>query len=707
MVKSNNLPLCNSYFIVLCFTIFFCHLIAKVHAQESPEIEWQNSIGGSMNEELRSIVQNADGTYLLAGYSNSGISGDKTEPNHGNLTTADYWVMKLSVSGEIEWQNTIGGNYNDELHCIRSTPDGGYILGGWSSSTISADKTESTFGLYDIWIVKLSYTGDIEWQNTIGGNSEDKMRVIELTEDGGYICGGYSQSDISGDKTEPCQGGLDYWLLKLNSNGEIEWQNTIGGDADELVRALHQTPDGGYIVGGYSRSGVSGDKTQPSQGDYDYWILKLTSTGGIEWQTAIGGNSDDKLRTLQLTSDGGYICGGSSASDLIGDKTEPCLGQHDCWVIKLNSDGSIEWQNTIGGSKDEVIYDMHQTSDGGYIFGAYSISGVSGDKTEACRGAYDYWVVKLNSTGTIEWQKTIGGSGDDQLLTIQPTFDGGYIFGGISNSGISGDKTDASNGVYDYWVVKLGCTSLSWFVDTDSDGYGDPGNSITNCINPGGYVTNNLDCNDILSNINPGVTEILNGIDDNCNGAIDEGLCIAPTGFSTTNITATTCQLNWSGNGVANKYIIRYKSASSNPAIVIIPDPSATQYTLTGLQPSTKYTSYIQSICGNQRSANSEKQIFTTAPLRWSSDQSAINPDVYPNPVTDQATIKFSLEKPSSIVINLLDIYGRTIKIIAEGSFDAGSHIIQFKTEDLAPGMFLVQMISSEDQNSNFNIIKQ
>ena len=187
--------------------------------------------------------------------------------------------MKLSDSGDILWQNTIGGDKLDNLHCIHPSRNGGYILGGWSNSIISGDKLESTVGGTDIWIVKISVIGDIEWQNSIGGKSGEMMRVMDTTADGGYILGGYSQSGISGEKAEPCFGDLDYWLIKLNSSGEIEWQNTIGGDAEDVLRAIHQTADGGYIAGGYSRSGLSGDKTQPSQGDYDYWIMKLTSTG--------------------------------------------------------------------------------------------------------------------------------------------------------------------------------------------------------------------------------------------------------------------------------------------------------------------------------------------------------------------------------------------------------------------------------------------
>ena len=151
---------------------------------------------------------------------------------------------------EIEWQNTIGGNYTDQLYSIQQTTDGGYILGGWSESYISGDKTENSFGGSDYWVVKLDSIGNIQWQNTIGGNSGDGLYSVQQTTDGGYILGGVSTSNISGDKTENSQGYIDYWVVKLDASGNIQWQNTIGGNSDDYLTSIQQTTDGGYILGG-------------------------------------------------------------------------------------------------------------------------------------------------------------------------------------------------------------------------------------------------------------------------------------------------------------------------------------------------------------------------------------------------------------------------------------------------------------------------
>jgi len=162
----------------------------------------------------------------------------------------------------------------------------------------------------------------IEWQKTIGGIGSDILNSLQQTADGGYILGGNSNSDTSGDKTENSWGSRDYWVVKLDAVGAIQWQNTIGGSSTETLNSLRQTADGGYILGGTSRSPVSGDKIENTRGGDDYWVLKLDATGAVQWQRTIGGTLTDDLRSIQQTADGGYILGGSSSSDISGEKTE-------------------------------------------------------------------------------------------------------------------------------------------------------------------------------------------------------------------------------------------------------------------------------------------------------------------------------------------------------------------------------------------------
>ena len=460
----------------LYLTFFFLFLLLNSSAQE---IEWQNTIGGSGDDKLYSVQQTSDKGFILGGSSSSKISGDKTENGY---YYEDFWIVKTDSLGNIQWQNTIGGNREDVLLSIQQTTDGGYILGGYSNSGISGDKSEASIGLnleFDYWIVKTDSIGNILWQNTIGGSGEDELYSIQQTIDGGYILGGYSDSYISGDKTENSLF-IDYWIVKTDAIGNILWQNTIGGAIGDYLKSIQQTSDGGYILGGYSDSPISGDKTENSLGSTDYWIVKTDSLGTIQWQNTIGGNSTDYLSCGQLTTDGGYILGGYSYSPISGDKTEDHFGGYDYWIVKTDSLGTIQWQNTIGGNQDDFFRSIQQTADGGYILGGRSFSNISGDKTENGDGfRTDYWIVKTDSLGNIHWQNTVLGGDQDFLSSIYPTIDGGCLLGGYSDSNISDDKTENSIGAYDYWIVKLADNynfiSGKVFADINSNGVQDVG----------------------------------------------------------------------------------------------------------------------------------------------------------------------------------------------------------------------------------------
>ena len=441
---------------LLCkLTLLLFFSIPNLFAQE---IEWQNTIGGSLLDDLRSIQQTVDGGYILGGFSSSGIFADKTENSFGLI---DYWIVKIDSNGLIKWQNTIGGGSNDYLNSIELTSDGGYIIGGYSLSNISGSKTENNLGSWDYWIVKTDSLGNIQWQNTIGGSNWDYLTSIKQTTDGGYILGGHSFSNTSGDKTENTNGDNDFWIVKVDSIGIIQWQNTIGGSKDDQLASIVQTSDGGYIIGGFSESNISGDKTENCLGSTDYWIVKTNATGNILWQNTIGGNGGDLLYSLEKTSDGGFILGGYSESNVSGDKIENNkgpMGTFDFWIVKLDSIGSILWQNTIGGSANDSLYAIQQTIDGQFILGGFSNSNISGDKSENNLSDIlfcDFWVVKTDSFGNILWQNTIGGDLYDFIYAVEASSDGGCLVGGRSTSDISSDKSEDNIAHWDYWIVKL------------------------------------------------------------------------------------------------------------------------------------------------------------------------------------------------------------------------------------------------------------
>jgi hypothetical protein len=381
---------------------------------------------------------------------------------------SDYWVIKINSVGNIEWQKTIGGNQSDYITSAILTSDGGYLVGGNSVSNISGDKTENSIGPlddYDYWVIKMNSSGDIQWQETIGGITDDLLNDMIESTSGGYLLGGYSDSDISGDKTEDSiENGVDsrddYWVVKIDNSGNVEWDNTIGGtDADRLY-AISETSDLGYILFGNSKSNISGDKTENNKGSDDYWVVKLNSNGIVEWDKTIGGNQSDFLRSALVTNDNGFLLGGVSYSDASGDKTENNKGEGDYWVVKLNSLGNIEWENTIGGDWVEVLTSATKTSDNGYLISGNSGSNISFDKTENSKGSSDFWIVKVNSLGQVEWDKTIGVSNSDIPRNITLNNDDSYFLSGNSSSDISGDKTENSYGGTDIWIVKLESETL-------------------------------------------------------------------------------------------------------------------------------------------------------------------------------------------------------------------------------------------------------
>jgi len=430
----------------LTFTALMLFFGTLVFAQ--PSIVWQKCLGGGRGDVAYSIQQTSDGGFIVAGYSASNY-GD-VSGNHGGL---DYWVVKLNSAGNIVWQKCLGGRYNDVAYSIQQTLDGGFIVAGYTDSydgNVSGHHVSS-----DFWVVKLNSSGVIVWQKCLGGNSYDRANSIKQTSDGGFIVAGYTDSyagDVSGH-----HGRADFWVVKLDSSGNIVWQKCLGGSDNEEAHSIQQTSDGGFIVAGYTFSN-DGD-VSGNHGGLDFWIVKLNSSGRIEWQKCLGGSSYDWAFSIQQTSDGGYIVAGYSKSN-DGDVSGHRGFLEDFWVVRLDSSGDIIWKKCLGGTGYDVAYSVQQTSDGGFIVAGYTRSNngdVSGHHGSA--DSADYWVVKLNSSGNIVWQKCLGGRYNDVAYSIQQTSEGGFIVAGytISNDG----DVRGNHGYYDFWVVKLSPVGVS------------------------------------------------------------------------------------------------------------------------------------------------------------------------------------------------------------------------------------------------------
>ncbi|MDR0647870.1 MAG: InlB B-repeat-containing protein [Synergistaceae bacterium] len=376
--------------------------VAKLDA--GGNIVWQKSLGGSNSDAAYAIQQTSDGGYIVAGISQSN-DGD-VSGNHGSN---DYWVVKLDAGGNIVWQKSLGGSNGDIAYSIQQTSDGGYIVAGMSFSN-NGDIT-GHHGIRDCWVVKLDTGGTIEWEKSLGGSGYDDAHSIQQTSDGGYIVAGISDSN-DGDVTGN-HGNWDYWIVKLNAGGTIVWQKSLGGSGNDLAYAIDQTGDGGYVIAGQSES-TDGD-VSGNHGDMDYWVVRLDASGNIQWQKSLGGSDNDQAHSIRQTSDGGYIVAGYSQStdgDVSGNH-----GDTDYWVVKLDASGNTQWQKSLGGSDSEMTQSIQQTGDGGYIV-AGSSNSIDGDVI-GNHGDHDYWIVKLYSdTHTVTFNSQ-GGSAVSQLSYVQ------------------------------------------------------------------------------------------------------------------------------------------------------------------------------------------------------------------------------------------------------------------------------------------------
>jgi len=366
-------------------------------------IEAQNAIGGNSADVCTALAATDDGGSIAGGYSISEISGDKTTGVIGpDDYFNDYWITKLDASTNIVWQKTIGGKKHDYLYSIQQTEDGGYIIGGSSGSPAGGDKTEGFVGAtgkLDYWIIKTDAFGNIEWQNTIGGDHDDHLCTVQQTGDGGYIVGGYSNSQASGDKSESNSNGnfaSDLWILKLSGSGTIEWQNTIGGPSIELLTTMKILPDGNFIIGGHSNSDISTDKSEPST-LFDCWLIKLSASGSILWEKTIEADDNDGIQDIAVAVDGLILCAVSGSVAGL-DKTEGNYGEGDYWIMKLDFDGNMLWQKVLGGSMYDNPTSIVQCADGGYAITGESLSPISGNKSEDRHGPFfDFWLVKLEA----------------------------------------------------------------------------------------------------------------------------------------------------------------------------------------------------------------------------------------------------------------------------------------------------------------------
>ena len=370
----------------------------EISVQQIPQPQeiWNKTFAGHGYEKAYSIRQTSDGGYIIAG-----------ETLALGMVYCGIWLVKTDAYGNMQWNRTFRDTeYNGGCYVCQVCDDG-YIIAASTQSHGSIDS--------DLWLIKTDPTGNKQWEKTFGGTYNDEVRSMQQASDGGYILTGETYTDTRGS---------DIWLIKIDSSGNKQWERTFGGISIDNVNSLEQTADGGYIIAGKKDSIFDDDNC-------DFWLIKTDPGGNEQWNNTYGKQCINEPESVQQTLDGGYIIAGYTYSY--------DTSKFDILLVKTGSNGNMVWLKTFGRDDYSKANCVRQTSDGGYI--------IAGE-TRSKYGVTDAWLIKTDSNGNMQWEETLGGSGDDTAKCVIVSLDDSYV--------IAGDRESYGLQRNDLWVIKLG-----------------------------------------------------------------------------------------------------------------------------------------------------------------------------------------------------------------------------------------------------------
>lgn len=387
------------------------------------EIDWVKSFGGSGLDTAQSIISSSDGGYAVFGFTNS-VDGDISDKA---MPVVDYWLLKLDVEGNLQWSKTYGGSGEDKGQQVIQTSDGGYALTGYAQSADGDGSNNEGFHDNWIirldtqgeilWERSFGFSGhdhsyDI-MQTEDGGLFFTGFLDITAAREDGYV--------QKGSSSLTRHGVGEFWGTKLDANGEVEWRRYFGGTNNDRAYGVVRSNDGGFVMAGFSESNDFDIKN--NQGSYDFWVVKIDADGEFVWEQAYGGTGIDRSYSITNTVDDGYVIAGQtlSADADVGKNN----GESDIWLIKLNDKGELIWENSFGGSGFELATGLDLMSDGDLMVVGNSKSS-DGDTIENA-GENDIWIIRTDANGQLEWQKSIGGSDLDFGFDILENQDGSVM----------------------------------------------------------------------------------------------------------------------------------------------------------------------------------------------------------------------------------------------------------------------------------------
>ena len=317
------------------------------------DMQWNKTYGGSKDDRGQSIIQTRDGGYAIVGYAmSSDGDGSNNEGFHDN------WILKLNSEGTIEWERSFGFSGHDHSYDLVQTEDDGFFFVGFLDVVSSGGEGSSAkgnsitrHGVGEFWGTRLDAAGNLVWRRYFGGSNNDRAHSVVQANDGGFILAGFSESGDS--DISLAKGSYDYWVVKVDAKGELVWEKSFGGTGIEVSYDIAKTDDGAYVITGHTFSNDA--DISVNHGESDVWLIKIDDDGELIWEQTYGGSGFDTAQSVSLTADGGFLISGNSKStDLNAAKN---AGENDIWVLKTDKNGSMEWQANIGGSGIDAAYD--------------------------------------------------------------------------------------------------------------------------------------------------------------------------------------------------------------------------------------------------------------------------------------------------------------------------------------------------------------
>ncbi|MBD3234535.1 MAG: T9SS type A sorting domain-containing protein [candidate division Zixibacteria bacterium] len=597
-------------------TVLIAIFLTAAQSAWGQNLLWDATYGGEYTDRCNSIRATDDGGFIIAGLTFSYSQNPGVE--------ADAWLLRLDSDGNIIWSRTYGGADDDRVYYVEQTDDGGFIALGRS---FSFDNSA------DLYLIKTDLNGDLQWSRNYGGDRGEAGRHIEQVSDGGYLLSGYTHSFGEGDH--------DSYHVRVDSIGNVIWERAY--DRSQLPhpfgdygQCAAETEDGGFIIA----SVTSSDSTSR-----DFWIIRTDANGDTLWTKVYGGYAEEESKVVEILPDDTYMFAGRTSS--FGNE------DGDAWLLITDINGDTLWTKTYG---QWGVYDMaywaETTMDGGMI--------LSGQSVYAGNENRDYYLVKTDEDGNLEWSQNYGGSGEDGGFKVTEVADG-YVMCGYTNSFGAGED--------DVYIIKVGRKLFSISVV--------PQNSFTT-VEPGGDI--------------PYLGSVFNNSHNQQQTKVWVNLELPDDSyyplFQPFNVSII-------GNGSIN-----YNTDLHVPLFAPIGDYKYIAYC--GEYPEIIDSAYFDfTVVGSTKDRNKSHPMDWSA-TNWKTNNDKGNLDIEkisesraycsPNPFNNTTVINYFLPYSSQVTVSFYDILGREVYSIPESKGVIGWNSIEWNPHKLASGTYFYRI---------------